>query len=508
MQKTALIILDGWGLGTEGPENAILKAHTPVMDALLSKYPHSKLLTHAEHVGLPDGQMGNSEVGHLNLGAGRIVYQDLVRINKSIDDGTLAKNEVIRNAFQTAKQPGKKLHFMGLVSTGGVHSHQKHLSALCQMAAESGISNSYIHVFTDGRDRDPNSGLQHIKDLEQEIAGTGARIASLTGRYFAMDRDKRWDRISRAWKLLVQGKGLSGNSAVEIIEESYANNITDEFIEPHFIANSNGVAMATFQPGDVVICFNFRTDRCREITEVLTQRDMPDEGMHTIPLHYVTMARYDDTFKNVHVIFEKDNLQHTLGEILSQNGRTQLRMAETEKYPHVTFFFSGGREQEFHGEKRAMIQSPKVSTYDVKPEMSAYHVAEEAVKQLHSFQPDFLCLNFANADMVGHTGVFDAIVRAVEATDTCLGSVLNACIELGYKTLVIADHGNAEFAVNDDGSPNTAHTMNPVPCILVDDSGDKLRLKDGVLADIAPTILFLMGIQKPDVMTGNCLIEP
>jgi 2,3-bisphosphoglycerate-independent phosphoglycerate mutase len=500
-QKTALIILDGWGKGPAGKANAILTAHTPVMDQLMAQYPNAELLTHGEYVGLPDGQMGNSEVGHLNIGAGRVVYQDLVRINKAIQSGELEQHPEITAAINLCRQTDCRLHLMGLVSTGGVHSHQSHLEALCRISDKAGLSDTVVHAFMDGRDRDPHSGLGHIRDLQQFLASTSSRvqIASVVGRYYAMDRDKRWDRVRKAYDLLVNGTGTTYSTAEKAVEASYAAGITDEFMEPAVIG-----AGARIQPGDVVLCFNFRTDRCREITTVLTQQNMPEMGMKTLPLHYITLTRYDESFRDVHVIFDKDNLPMTLGEVVSKAGLTQLRMAETEKYPHVTFFFSGGREQEFPGETRVVIPSPKVGTYDQQPEMSAREVTAAAIAQMAGHQPDFICLNFANPDMVGHTGVYDAIVQAVQVVDECLGQVVAAGLQHAYSFVIIADHGNADFAINHDGSPNTAHTINPVPVVVIDP--DVKQVSNGILADVAPTICQLMGLPQPPEMTGRALV--
>jgi 2,3-bisphosphoglycerate-independent phosphoglycerate mutase len=501
-QKFGLIILDGWGIGKKDHSDAVFQAETPVMDGLMQTYPHTTLTTFGEKVGLPEGQMGNSEVGHLNIGAGRIVYQELTRINKAIRDGQFQKNTVILEAFNKAKSLGKTVHFMGLVSKGGVHSSQGHLYTLCEMAKAHGLKDVFIHAFTDGRDCDPKSGLGFFEELESKIAHTPAKIATVTGRYFAMDRDNRWERVAQAYHAMVTGTGEIGNSAKEVLEVNYAKNITDEFIPATVIS---GISQKSkIQSGDIVICFNFRTDRPREITTVLTQKAFLEYNMTPLDLHCCTMTQYDVNFKNVHVIFKKDNLKNTLGEVLSKMGKTQVRIAETEKYPHVTFFFSGGREKEFEGESRLLVNSPKVATYDLQPEMSALEVKDKIVAAIQNEQPDFYCLNFANPDMVGHTGVFDAIVKAVETVDACLGEIIHAGRENGYELLVIADHGNADFAVNDDGSPNTAHSMNPVPAILVTDIN--IKLKQGILADVAPTILSRLGLASPLEMTGTSLV--
>jgi 2,3-bisphosphoglycerate-independent phosphoglycerate mutase len=502
-KKVGLIILDGWGHGRKDRSNAILKAETPFVDNLYRTEPHSELLTDGTHVGLPEGQMGNSEVGHMNIGAGRVVYQDLLRINMAVEDGSFYKEPILVSAMQKAAAEGKKVHFIGLVSRGGVHSSQDHLQALCQMASDAELSNVFIHAFTDGRDTDPHSGREYLTELEDFIAEGPVKIASVIGRYFAMDRDKRWERVKKAYDLLVNGEGTPFSSASEVLEHWYNKNITDEFLEPSVI-KENGEPIATIEDGDIVICFNFRTDRCREITMALTQSDMPEHNMAKLDLHYVTMTRYDNTFKNVSVVYDKQNLANTLGETVSKAGNSQVRIAETEKYPHVTFFFSGGREEPFEGENRILINSPKVATYDLQPEMSAPEVTEAIVNEIHSNQPDFICLNFANPDMVGHTGVFDAIVKACETTDHCLSKVVNAGMEKGYSFVIIADHGNADFAVNDDGSPNTAHTTNPVPIFVLDEQTKVVR--NGILADVAPTILDLMGLEQPAEMTGSSLL--
>jgi 2,3-bisphosphoglycerate-independent phosphoglycerate mutase len=512
-KKVVLIILDGWGLGDGSKSDAIANAHTPFVDSLYKKYAHSKLNTSGENVGLPDGQMGNSEVGHINIGAGRIVYQDLVRISKDIREGILQKNEVLLKSLHYANDNNKAVHIMGLVSDGGVHSHFSHLEALCDITAKNNCKNVFIHAFTDGRDCDPHSGAGFIAHLQTHVLKDTAKIASVIGRYYAMDRDKRWERVKIAYDLLVNGTGKKSSNAILAIEESYDEGITDEFIKPVAITDSNGTILPRIKEGDVVICFNYRTDRCREITQVLTQQDMPvrtvqpggpEQGMKTIPLHYVTMTNYDEKYHGVNVLYHKDDLQMTLGEVLSLKGKTQIRIAETEKYPHVTFFFSGGREDTFPGEKRIMVPSPKVATYDLKPEMSAPELTDAIVPELQKGDVDFVCMNYANADMVGHSGVYSAIVKAVETVDTCLQRVVEAGLASAYSFIIIADHGNADHAINPDGSPNTAHSTNPVPCIVVDK--DITKVSDGRLADIAPTILKLMGIEQPVEMTGKALV--
>jgi 2,3-bisphosphoglycerate-independent phosphoglycerate mutase len=498
-----LIILDGWGIGAGDGSDAIAQADTPFFDRLMATAPHATLLTDGEHVGLPKGQMGNSEVGHLNIGAGRVVYQDLVRIDRAVEDGTLEQEPVLREAFAAAKEPGRRLHFMGLIGQGGVHAMQRHLVGLCHMAKRAGVARPAIHAFTDGRDTDPRSALGSVRSLETDIAGTGAHIATVCGRYFAMDRDKRWERVKKAYDLLVHGTGARASSAVEAIERSHAAGITDEFIEPCAITDVNGLPVALIQPGDVVICFNFRTDRCREITQALTQRAFPEQGMAPLPLHYVTMTQYDHSYTGVRVLFTKDDLRMTLGETVATSGKRQIRIAETEKYPHVTFFFNGGREEPFPGEERIMVPSPKVATYDLMPEMSAMGITEAIVAELHRGEAHFICLNFANPDMVGHTGVFPAIVKAVETTDRCAQRVVEAAAANGYACVIIADHGNADKAINADGSPNTAHTTNPVPILVLDP--EVIGVRDGILADVAPTILDLLGMEKPVAMTGSSL---
>lgn len=504
MKKVALIILDGWGLGDGTKSDAIANANTPFVDSLYTKYPHSTLQTSGENVGLPEGQMGNSEVGHLNIGAGRVVYQDLALINKAIREKTIDSNPTLLKAFDYAKQNNKTVHFMGLISEGGVHSSQSHLHYLCDMAKAKGLQRVFIHAFTDGRDTDPKSGLGYIKNLESHLQKSAGKVASLIGRYYAMDRDKRWERVKLAYDLLVKGEGVATHNMVEALESSYKEGVTDEFVKPVVVLDDAGQPLGTIKENDLVICFNFRTDRCREITQVLTQQDMPEQGMTTLPLYYVTMTNYDSTFKNVHVVYDKDNLINTMGEVLERNNKKQIRIAETEKYPHVTFFFSGGREKEFNGEKRIMSPSPKVATYDLKPEMSAVELTDAIVPELQKGEPDFVCLNFANPDMVGHTGVYSAIVKAVETVDTCLKRVVEAGLQSGYSFIIIADHGNADIAINPDGSPNTAHTTNPVPCILID--SEHKTIKDGKLADIAPTILKILGVEIPVEMTGDVLV--
>lgn len=499
-KKAALIILDGWGKGAGDAADAIHHAHTPFIDGLYQSVPNAQLLTDGEHVGLPEGQMGNSEVGHLNIGAGRVVYQDLVRINKAIASGSFFENAALLELFQLVKQKGCKLHFMGLVSDGGIHSHINHLKALCQWVEELGLEQVYVHAFTDGRDTDPKSGLGYLQDLEQHISKGPVQLASIVGRYYAMDRDQRWERVAEAYRLMVHGQGATFQSAQAAMEASYANGITDEFVKPVMLCPSGTIA-----PGDAVVCFNFRTDRCREITQALSQTQFPEHGMKALPLEYLTMTRYDARFKGVKVAFEKDNLNQTLGEVLSAAGKSQVRIAETEKYPHVTFFFSGGREEPFPGEKRLMVNSPKVATYDLQPEMSAYEVRDSICEEMRAHQPDFICLNFANPDMVGHTGDFEAVKKALQVVDACTQQVVELGKELGYQFLIIADHGNADKMSNPDGSPNTAHTTNPVPVFLV--NGEAEKIQDGKLADVAPTLLKMMGLEAPEEMNGKALIE-
>jgi len=500
------MILDGWGLGKDPKVSAIAKAKTPYINSLYQKYPHSKLEASGLAVGLPAGQMGNSEVGHMNIGAGRVVYQDLVRINKSIDEHELDKNPVLLEMFEYAKGTHRKVHFIGLLSDGGVHSHIEHLKGLCTIAKNNGVKDLFIHAFTDGRDTDPKGGVGYLTDLQKHLDKTTGKIASVVGRYYAMDRDKRWERVKLAYDLMVNGVGEKATDIISAVEKSYAANVTDEFIKPIVHVGEDGKPLATIAEGDVVLCFNFRTDRGRQITQALTQQDFPEQGMKKLKLFYVTMANYDDSFKDVKIIFDKDNLQNTLGEVLAKETLKQIRIAETEKYPHVTFFFSGGREEPFPGESRLLAPSPKVATYDLKPEMSAFDIRDKIIPELEKKSADFICLNFANPDMVGHTGVFEAAVKAVETVDQCNEAVTETARKNGYAIIVIADHGNAEIMTNEDGSPNTAHTTNLVPCILVDDDY-KGKMKDGKLGDLAPTILKIMGVKIPKEMTGNVLID-
>ena len=502
--KVILLILDGWGIGDKSKSDVIYNANTPYIDSLYTKYPNSQLQTSGNNVGLPEGQMGNSEVGHLNIGAGRIVYQDLVRINKAIEDNSIASNPVLADAFNYAKEKNTAVHFIGLVSDGGVHSSDKHLYKLCDLTKDYGLGKVFIHALTDGRDVDPRSGKGFIENLENHLKTSNGQIASIVGRYYGMDRDKRWERIKEAYDLYVHGKGKKSVDMVQAMQESYNEGITDEFVKPVVRVGKDGNPVGVIKPNDVVICFNFRTDRLREITTVLTQKDMPEHGMQTMPLYYVTMTRYDETFKNVHIVYDKDNLTNTLGEILAKNGKKQIRIAETEKYAHVTFFFSGGREETFENEKRILIQSPKVATYDLQPEMSAYLVKDAIVEELKKQEVDFVCLNFANGDMVGHTGIYGAITKAVEAVDQCVSEVVETAKANGYEAIIIADHGNADNAVNADGSENTAHSLNPVPFIVVSDRFKKVQ--NGILADVAPTILNMLGMQPSTEMTGKNLI--
>lgn len=503
--KVILIIMDGWGLGQKPASDAIQHAKTPFVSSLYGKYPHNTLVTCGEAVGLPDGQMGNSEVGHLNLGAGRIVYQELQRINVAIRDGSFQKNPALLASIRYARDNGKPLHLMGLLSDGGVHSHINHLKAITSLCASEGLDRVFIHAFTDGRDTDPKGGLGYIEDLQQHLRQTTGHIATITGRYYAMDRDKRWERVKLAYDAMVNGVGAYATDPVEAVRASYEAGVTDEFIKP-IVLTSGGEPLAKMTDGDAVLCFNFRTDRCREITQVLTQQDFPDQGMHKLQLHYTTMTEYDKTFKGVHVVFETDNLANTLGEVLSAAGRTQIRIAETEKYPHVTFFFSGTREAEFPGEKRIIIPSPKVATYDLQPEMSAPEVTKAIVNEINAETADFIVLNFANADMVGHTGVWEAVIKAVETVDHAVEQVVTAALSHGYSVFLTADHGNADYMVNDDGSPNTAHSLNLVPLFFISANG-KGALKSGKLGDIAPSILSVLGVPIPAEMTGEILIS-
>jgi len=505
-KKVILIIMDGWGLGKVKAADAIQHANVPFVTSLYNKYPHTTLVTCGEAVGLPEGQMGNSEVGHLNLGAGRIVYQELQRINVAVRDGDFYKNEQLLAAIHTAKNTGKPLHLLGLVSDGGVHSHINHLKAITSLCATEGLEKVYIHAFTDGRDTDPKSGLGFMQDLQSHLDNTVGKIATVSGRYYAMDRDKRWDRIKLAYDALVNGVGEYATNPLSAIEASYVKHVTDEFILPTVITDASGQSIATIQDGDVAICFNFRTDRCREITYVLTQSDMHEFNMHKLDLHYTTMTEYDKSFKNVHVIFETDNLTNTLGEVVMANGLKQIRIAETEKYPHVSFFFSGGREVPFEGEMRIMVPSPKVATYDLQPEMSAAEVTDKLIPEIEKEEVSFICLNFANTDMVGHTGVWNAVIKAAETVDKCVERVVTAGLAHGYAILLTADHGNADFMVNVDGSPNTQHSLNLVPLFVISNEFHG-TVKQGKLGDIAPTILNIMGLPIPEEMKGDVLIE-
>ena len=500
--KTILIILDGWGHGDKSKSDAIFHAKTPYIDSLYTKYPNSELLTDGNKVGLPNGQMGNSEVGHLNIGAGRIVDQDLVKINKACNDNSISTNKNLKKSFQFVKENNSSLHLLGLVSDGGIHSHINHLYKLIDVAQEEGVENIYIHAFTDGRDCDPNSGINFIKELTDSL--NGPKLATVCGRYYSMDRDKRWERIKKSYDAMVYGIGEKTNDIISTIQNFYNNDVTDEFLPPIICQDQNGNAIEKISDGDAVICFNYRTDRCREITTVLSQQNMYEYEMKKLSLHFTTITNYDDSFTNVGVIFEKKNLKKTLGEVLEIHKINQTRIAETEKYPHVTYFFSGGREKEFKGERRILANSPKVATYDLKPEMSAYELVEKTVSEINENSPGFICLNFANPDMVGHTGKIDAISKAIEVVDKCTQIVVEEAIKNHYNILIISDHGNADYTLNIDGSPNTAHTTNPVPCFLLNSKFEKVN--DGILADVAPTILKLMGIEKPEEMTGKSLV--
>lgn len=505
-RKAALIILDGWGHSPDPGVSAITKARTPFMDSLYAQYPNAELVTHGLQVGLPDGQMGNSEVGHLNLGAGRVVYQELARINKAIEDDELRKNPVLQQAIARAKEYGGKFHLLGLFSPGGVHSHVNHLIALCQILADKGIQSIYVHAFTDGRDVDPTTSLGYMEDFLEKTRGLPVKVASIIGRYYAMDRDNRWERIKLAYDLLVQGTGKKFHHPVDAIQASYDEGLTDEFLKPLSIIDDDGNPLATIDEGDSVLFYNFRTDRPRQLTKALTQENFPEQAMHKLKLDFMTMCEYDERFEHISVLFENDKLQNTLGEFVSAQGLSQLRIAETEKYPHVTFFFSGGREKAFEGEERILIPSPKVATYDLKPSMSALEVTNAAIDYIREKAPDFICLNFANPDMVGHTGVFEAAVEAVETVDSCLQRLVAEMLEKNYHIIIIADHGNADTMKNADGSPHTSHTKNPVPVIYLSNAPEGRSIRDGKLADIAPTLLHLMGLEVPEVMTGENLV--
>jgi 2,3-bisphosphoglycerate-independent phosphoglycerate mutase len=503
-KKTLLMILDGWGIGDGTKADVISVVPTPNITSLKKNYPNSRLFACGEDVGLPDGQMGNSEVGHLNIGAGRIIYQDLVKINKECKTGEIKHNKVLKDAFSYARDNNKQVHFLGLISDGGVHSLDKHLYYLCDMTMDYGLKNVFIHGFGDGRDTDPRSGKGYMKNLLDHLKKSNGEVASFIGRYYAMDRDKRWERIKKGYNLIVNGKGTPSTDILDAMQKSYNQGVTDEFMKPIIVVNNEGNPVGKVKEGDVIIFFNFRNDRAKELTIVLTQKDMPENGMKTIPLYYCTMTPYDATFKGLHVIYPKENADNTIGEVLAAAGKTQLRIAETEKYAHVTFFFSGGREEKFENEDRILIPSPKVATYDLQPEMSAYLVKDAVIKAIETEKYDFICLNFANGDMVGHTGVYEAIMKAVATIDEVSGAVVSAARSKGYEVLIIADHGNADKALNEDGTPNTAHSLNPVPCILVSD--DYKEIKEGVLADVAPTLLTIMGIQIPKEMTGKILV--
>ena len=505
-RKALLVILDGWGLGDKTKKDVIYQTKTPYWDYLLNTYPHSQLQASGENVGLPDGQMGNSEVGHLNIGAGRVVYQDLVKINIAARDNSILENPEIKNAYSYAKANDKKIHIMGLVSNGGVHSSMEHLFKLTDISKIYGIDKTFIHCFMDGRDTDPKSGAGFIRELEEHLQQSTGQIASIIGRYYAMDRDKRWERVKIAYDLLINGIGTPAENPVDAVEQSYQNGVTDEFIKP-IICTKAGKPVAVIEEGDVVIFFNFRNDRAKELTIVLSQKDMSEEGMKTISnLQYYTMTPYDPTFENVHILFDKDNVNNTLGEHLSALGLRQLHIAETEKYAHVTFFFNGGRETPFNGEERILVDSPKVATYDLKPEMSAFEVKDKLVEAIRTQQFDFIVVNFANGDMVGHTGIYEAIEKAVKTVDACLKDTVETAKANGYETIIIADHGNADYALNDDGSPNTAHSLNPVPFIYISENVDT-KVKEGKLADVAPSILHIMGLEQPTEMTGGNLIN-
>ena len=503
--KVLLMILDGWGNGRHDKADVISTVHPAYISAMTEKYPHAQLRTDGENVGLPDGQMGNSEVGHLNIGAGRVVYQDLVKINRACRDNSIMENPEVVRAFEYARQNGVGIHFMGLTSDGGVHSSLEHLFKLCDIAAEYKIDNTFVHCFMDGRDTDPRSGKGFIEQLEKHLAASTGKIATVVGRYYAMDRDKRWERVKVAYDALVDGIGEHAADMAAAVQKSYDADVTDEFIKPIVRVDADGKPVGTIRPNDVVIFFNYRNDRAKELTVVLTQEDMPEAGMHTLPLYYCCMTPYDAKFTGLHILFDKENVPDTIGEWVSKQGLRQLRIAETEKYAHVTFFLNGGREEVFEGEERILVASPKVATYDLQPEMSAPEVADKLVAALDEQKFDFICLNFANGDMVGHTGVYDAIVKAVKAVDSCVEKVVEAARRNGYEVVQIADHGNADNAVNPDGTPNTAHSLNPVPIVVVSDRVKAVH--DGILADVAPTVLALMGVPQPAGMTGRSLVE-
>jgi len=502
--KTILIILDGWGLEKNDKISAISQAKTPVMDALISEYSHSELITYGEKVGLPSGQMGNSEVGHLNIGAGRVIYQQLLRINNAIEDGSFNEREAFLKAINYAKDNNKAFHLMGLVSDGGIHSHINHIKATIDLLAEHKVDDVYIHAFMDGRDTDPKGGHGYLEELQDYIKDGSAQIISAVGRYYAMDRDNRWPRIKEAYDLLIQGKGETSTDILNSIKDSYKSEVTDEFIKPIIKVDENGNPIKTIEEDEVVLFFNFRTDRPRQLTTVLTQKDLPEEGMKTVPLYYLTMTEYSEAFQGLHVVFNTEDIQNTLGETISKAGKTQLRIAETEKYPHVTFFFNGGEEKAFAGESRILVPSPKVATYDLQPEMSAEEVSSKMIAFMESDTPDFICLNFANTDMAGHTGDFQAAVKAAETVDSKLGEIIEACQKLDYVPIIIADHGNADIMVKENGDPHTAHTTNPVPIVL---AHKDYSVKSGKLADLAPSILGLMGIAVPREMTGDNIID-
>ena len=498
------MILDGWGIGDGSKADVISQVPTPNLTYYKNNFPNSRLHASGEDVGLPDGQMGNSEVGHLNIGAGRVIYQDLVKINKECKTGEIKKNKTLIDTFSYARDNNKQVHFMGLMSNGGVHSLDKHLYSLCDMTMDYGLKNVFIHGFGDGRDTDPRSGIGYMKSLLDHLKKSNGKVASFIGRYYAMDRDKRWERVKDAYDLIVSGKGTPVKDILKGMQDSYDNSITDEFMKAIVVTDDKGNPMGTVKDGDVIVFFNFRNDRAKELTIALTQKEMPENGMKTIPLYYCTMTPYDATFKGLHIIYPKENANNTIGEILAAAGKKQLRIAETEKYAHVTFFFSGGREDKFKNEERIMVPSPKVATYDLQPEMSAYSVKDAVIKAIEAMEFDFICLNFANGDMVGHTGIYEAIQKAVKTVDECAGAVIKAARENGYDVLVMADHGNADMAVNEDGSPNTAHSLNPVPSILISD--DYKSIKEGILADVAPTLLTIMGVEIPKEMTGKVLV--